>query len=155
MAPGPTGGTSATRTPAAAGAGDGRADEVSGEADGKVSRGRSEHARRPGHPTLGGHKLEAVTTAHGLELTVHVDGPVGAYKSSWLDDPRRLVIDVRGAHSAMDALEYALPGPLASRLRVGVHSDRVRFVAETTGSVTGTVSAEPEGTTLVVRLRAP
>jgi hypothetical protein len=99
-----------------------------------------------------GHKPEVTQTAHEGEVTLHVDRSAASFKSFWLDDPRRLVVDVPGAHSTVDAGEQSLAGPLATRLRIGEHGDKVRFVLETAAGVTAEVKASVSGSALVVKL---
>jgi hypothetical protein len=95
-------------------------------------------ARHPGR----GHSLEQHQAARAAELTLFADHNPTGVKTFWMDSPRRLVVDALGAHSAMDASEYRMAGPLATRVRVGVHPDRVRFVIETLPGVSADVKAK-------------
>jgi hypothetical protein len=98
----------------------------------------------------GRRELSVSDTPNGIELTLEVDRPVVSFKTFWLDHPRRLVVDILGAKSGFANDEYAIAGPLASRLRVGAHDDRVRFVIDAAAIAASDVSARPSGSTLVV-----
>jgi hypothetical protein len=116
-------------------------------ASGGASSDSAADTSSPGH-----HKLSTTATANGLEIKLRVDRPVGDYKTFWVDNPRRLVVDIPGGHSALDATEYKLSNPLASRVRVGVHGDKVRFVVDTTDKTSESVQAHAHGQTLVIGL---
>ncbi len=88
-----------------------------------------------------------------LALTLTTDGPVDTYKSFWLDSPRRLVIDVDGRKSALGSPDFAIAHALASRLRVGSHGDKVRFVIEAAEATSPHAQLRRDGDALIVELR--
>lgn len=115
----------------------------------KTTESRTAKASHPTH-TMSAHKTQVTQNAHEGEVTLRLDRSAATLKSFWLDDPRRLVVDVPGAHSMVDAGEQTLAGPLATRLRIGEHSDKVRFVIETAPGVTADVKLASSA--LVIKL---
>ena len=88
-----------------------------------------------------------------VRLVLRTDGPVAKHKSFWLQNPRRFVVDVPGRRNAFDRLNYELNHPLAERLRVGQHPDKVRFVVETSEDVLRKARLTPENDTLIIDLK--
>jgi hypothetical protein len=88
-----------------------------------------------------------------VRLVLRTDGPVAKHKSFWLKNPRRFVVDVPGRRNAFDRLTYELNHPLAERLRVGQHPDKVRFVVETSEDVLRKARLTPENDTLIIDLK--
>ena len=88
-----------------------------------------------------------------VRLVLRTDGPVAKHKSFWLKNPRRFVVDVPGRRNAFDRLAYELNHPLAERLRVGQHPDKVRFVVETSEDVLRKARLTPEDDTLIIDLK--
>jgi hypothetical protein len=88
-----------------------------------------------------------------VRLVLRTDGPVAKHKSFWLKNPRRFVVDVPGRRNAFDRLAYELNHPLAERLRVGQHADKVRFVVETSDDVLRKARLTPENDTLIIDLK--
>ncbi|MBT6177553.1 MAG: AMIN domain-containing protein [Deltaproteobacteria bacterium] len=88
-----------------------------------------------------------------VRLVLRTDGPVAKHKSFWLKNPRRFVVDVPGRRNAFDRLAYELNHPLAERLRVGQHADKVRFVVETSEDVLRKARLTPENDTLIIDLK--
>ena len=88
-----------------------------------------------------------------VRLVLRTDGPVAKHKSFWLQNPRRFVVDVPGRRNAFDRLAYELNHPLAERLRVGQHPDKVRFVVETSEDVLRKARLTPENDTLIIDLK--
>ncbi len=89
-----------------------------------------------------------------MALALLADGDVGDYKSFWLDNPRRLVIDIPHRKNGFAKSDYVIDHPLAQRLRIGNHADHVRFVLETAETVRKEVKIEAKGTALAVVLRS-
>lgn len=88
-----------------------------------------------------------------VRLVLRTDGPVAKHKSFWLKNPRRFVVDVPGRRNAFDRLAYELNHPLAERLRVGQHPNKVRFVVETSEDVLRKARLTPENDTLIIDLK--
>ena len=88
-----------------------------------------------------------------VRLVLRTDGPVAKHKSFWLKNPRRFVVDVPGRRNAFDRLAYELNHPLAERLRVGQHADKVRFVVETSEDVLRKARLTPDNDTLIIDLK--
>ena len=88
-----------------------------------------------------------------VRLVLRTDGPVAKHKSFWLQNPRRFVVDVPGRRNAFDRLNYELNHPLAERLRVGQHPDKVRFVVETSEDVLRKARLTPQNDTLIIDLK--
>ena len=65
------------------------------------------------------------------DIGLLADGPIDTYRTFWLSNPDRFVIDIphRGAKTAKSLV--AADHPFVERVRVGNHDDKVRFVLET------------------------
>ena len=98
------------------------------------------------------HKLSTAVTSKGLDISLRVDRPAATYKTFWLDHPRRLVVDVPGVRNGLDGTDFAIVGPLASRLRVGTHEDKVRFVVYTAEKIGSAAQVHFHGITVLVSL---
>jgi len=88
-----------------------------------------------------------------MTVTLMTDGPVDEHVAFWLQDPKRLVIDIPGRRSAFDSDGYDIAHPLANKLRVGSHRDKVRYVIETDDMVDNAISAESKGNALFVTIK--
>lgn len=85
-----------------------------------------------------------------MALALLADGDVGQHKAFWLDNPRRLVIDIPNRKNGFARSDYAIVHPLATRLRIGNHRDHVRFVLETSERVRKDIKVQAKGTALAV-----
>ncbi len=97
--------------------------------------------------------LRPLGTPDRVEIALLVDGPPGEHTSFWLDNPRRLVVDVHGRKNGFAQRTLLIDHPLAKRIRVGQHPDKVRFVIETAPDVAPNASMHAKGEALVVALR--
>lgn len=88
----------------------------------------------------------------GLEFALLTDGPVSDYRSFWLDSPSRFVVDVLYRDSGFEAASYDLDHPAVKRIRVGAHSDKVRFVVEVADTLSPEAALEVVENRIVVRL---
>ena len=78
-------------------------------------------------------KIVNITTdkkSTGTKIAIIGDGRVDSYESFVLDDPYRLVVDVKGVTSDFPKSELAVGGGDVSTIRIGIHPDKVRFVFE-------------------------
>lgn len=129
-------------------------------------------------PMGGAQRLdEAPTASGGAPLTSAApqarrggrpDGPLGApitllltanaaiteHHVFWLQEPRRLVVDMMGVGEAVAAPVTSPVHPLVKRVRWGRHDDRVRFVIEVAPEAHHHVEAAKDGATLAVTLYA-
>jgi len=94
----------------------------------------------------------------GPQATVTVllsaDGAIGEHHLFWLEQPKRLVVDLMGVGEAVAAPIVAPKHPLLRRVRWGRHDDRVRFVLEVAPQVHDDVRVRPDGASLAVTLHA-
>lgn len=88
-----------------------------------------------------------------LELTLEADAPVEQHVTFWLDAPRRLVIDAPGRANGFEHLSYTVEHPLATKLRVGVHPNKVRYVIETHPDVSSDIVVRRHDAGLRLELR--
>jgi len=88
-----------------------------------------------------------------VELALVTDGAVQEYETFWLQSPRRLVVDIFGVKNGFARKSYEIAHPLAQRLRVGTHADKVRFVIEAAEATATAFDADIKGASLVVTLR--
>lgn len=88
-----------------------------------------------------------------VELLLRTSHPVTKHRSFWLKNPRRFVVDVPGGHNAFAKLSYDLNHPLAEKLRVGQHADKVRFVVEVSDEVLRKATLTPSETGVVLGLQ--
>ena len=82
-----------------------------------------------------------------------IDGKVAKHKSVWLTNPQRFVVDIPGRKAELARLSYDIDHPLAQRVRVGRHPDKVRFVVDTSPEVLRKATLEADEHELVVNLR--
>jgi hypothetical protein len=94
-------------------------------------------------------------SASRATLVLTADGAVKDPHVFWMADPRRLVVDIPNRQSASDGKLFDLDHPIISRVRVGKHPDKVRFVIETGKDVTSAFSTRVQGNTVRVELRRP
>ncbi len=92
--------------------------------------------------------------AQTFEVELAVDRPVDTYKSFWLANPRRLVVDIPGVRHAAGAKDLELQSPLASRVRLGTHGDTARFVVDVAAEAAEEVPVRVHGNGLVLTLAA-
>ena len=97
--------------------------------------------------------LRPLGDAENLSLALLVDGRVDQHVSFWLSNPTRLVVDVPQSRSAFARNTYDIDHPLATRLRVGNHPDKVRYVLETAPGIKRQAEIAPRDGALVVQLR--
>jgi len=95
--------------------------------------------------------LHAVSDDTGFEIRLLTDGPIVGHKTFWLSEPRRFVVDVPGCKTGFSRLSYEIDHPLAQRLRVGQHNDKVRFVLETDSALSASPELRTEGNAVIVR----
>ena len=88
-----------------------------------------------------------------LKLVLPTDGKVSKHKSFWLTNPQRFVVDIPGRKAELARLSYDINHPLAQRVRVGRHPDKVRFVVDTSPDVLRKATLEADEHELVVNLR--
>lgn len=96
--------------------------------------------------------LRPLGSKNGVEIALLTDSKVVDHVSFWLENPRRLVVDVFGAKSGFERHSYGIDHPLAKRLRVGNHPGKVRFVIETDKSVSSDIAVRPSGKSLLIEL---
>ena len=87
--------------------------------------------------TIEGGELVPVADSRELVLELQTGKPVTGYKTFWLSNPRRIVVDVLDNTNGFERLSYSVRHPLVNRLRVGPYQNKVRFVVETTDEATG------------------
>lgn len=87
--------------------------------------------------TIEGDELVPVADSPELVLELQTGKPVTGYKTFWLSNPRRIVVDVLDNTSGLERLSYTVRHPLVNRLRVGQYQSKVRFVVETADDATG------------------
>lgn len=93
--------------------------------------------------------------ANRATLILTLDKTARMPSTMWMAEPRRLVVDVPGAHAAAQGKTFDLDHPLVSRVRVGQHGDKVRFVAETASAIRSDISTRVVGNTVQIELRRP
>lgn len=87
-----------------------------------------------------------------LELEILAGAPIRDFLSFTLEDPRRIVIDLPGSWRVLMPAQVGLNHYLASRLRVGRHTDRVRLVIDAALDTDREPRIEPSEEGLMVRL---
>jgi hypothetical protein len=87
------------------------------------------------------------------EVALLADGPIDQHAEFWLENPPRLVVDIMHRKSGFSRLSYAISSPLVTKMRVGEHSDKVRFVIEATREVSQEFKVRPKGNSLVVQFK--
>lgn len=91
-------------------------------------------------------------TTRGVEVELRADGPADSYTSFWLENPKRFVVDVQGRDSGFESASVAFAHPLISRMRIGRHSDKVRYVLEVASEVVKVEAARVENNSLWLEL---
>ncbi|MBN1961658.1 MAG: PilZ domain-containing protein [Deltaproteobacteria bacterium] len=106
------------------------------------------------NPAAKSHFAKAAITNAKLsaQFTLRVDKAVNTYKKFWLDNPRRLVIDIPGASHALDGREIKVKSPLVANIVSGVHSDKIRFVFYMLENNGVEASVQPQGQKILVSL---
>lgn len=87
--------------------------------------------------TIEGDQLVPVADSPELALELQTGKSVTGYKTFWLSNPRRIVVDVLDNTSGFERLAYTVKHPLVNQLRVGQYQSKVRFVVETADNATG------------------
>lgn len=98
-------------------------------------------------------KLLSLTTdvdRNGTVVRIKGDGMVSNYNSFGLDNPGRLVIDVWDVDSELKSKKYSVGGPHIEQIRVGKHSDKIRFVFDSSYAAVGNHKIKKDGEYLVV-----
>lgn len=98
-------------------------------------------------------KLLSLTTdvdRSGTVVKIKGDGMVSNYNSFGLDNPGRLVIDVWDVDSELKSKKYSVGGPHVEQIRVGKHSDKIRFVFDSSYASVGNHKIKKDGEYLVV-----
>ena len=90
----------------------------------------------------------------GVQVSLLTDGPVKTYKSFFLQDPPRFVIDLDGDWQTRRWSDIKVNNDLVKNIRIGRHPDRLRIVMDLKSDQvpSSKVSGSPEG--LVVTLQS-
>jgi hypothetical protein len=72
--------------------------------------------------------IEPIALDQDLDVHIIGDGRLENYDVSFLPDPPRLVVDLKGVKSSVVKNVLTLDGPWVLKVRVGQHADRVRVV---------------------------
>jgi hypothetical protein len=107
----------------------------------------------PVPPSPNDDTLRPLGTRDSVELALLTDGPIDEHAEFWLDNPQRLVVDILHRKSGFSRLSYAIDSPLLTKMRVGDHSDKVRFVIETSREVSQEFKVRPRGNSLILRFK--
>ncbi len=75
-------------------------------------------------PTI--RKLEINRDA--TKVTIVADSMIDSYKAFQMEDPYRMVLDVPGVREKLDEKIIPIGSPILEKIKVGQHSDKVRFV---------------------------
>ncbi|MCK5237683.1 MAG: type IV pilus secretin PilQ [Deltaproteobacteria bacterium] len=78
--------------------------------------------------------LEASERPGGEVVSIVANGAIGNYNSFSLESPPRVVVDIWDVNSELGKKVVAVDGKNLNNVRVGVHSDKVRFVFDMLGS---------------------
>jgi len=84
------------------------------------------------------------------KVIIEADGSVNNYNSFTLLSPARLVVDVSGVKNEIKKKSYSVKGNDVDKVRVGTHSNKIRFVFDSSASEIGNYKVEKVGKTLVV-----
>ncbi len=98
-------------------------------------------------------RLISVTTdidRSGTVIKIKGNGMVSNYNTFGLEGPARLVIDVWDVESDIKKKQYVIGGPHIDKVRVGKHSDKVRFVFDSSMASMATHKIQKDGEYLVV-----
>jgi hypothetical protein len=109
-------------------------------------------ANRPGAAASPQAQAALPGPSAAVTVLLSADAPIGEHHLFWLNEPRRLVVDLMGVGAAVAAPIVAPKHPLVRRMRWGRHDDRVRFVLEVAPQTHDAVQARPDGASLAVTL---
>jgi len=84
--------------------------------------------RKPVQPARNITAIKLVKTDEELRVYILADGSLADYVAFHLTSPPRLVLDFMKVKSAKVKSAQILKGPLAKKIRVGVHPDKLRVV---------------------------
>jgi hypothetical protein len=84
--------------------------------------------RKPVQPARNITAIKSLKTDEELRVYILADGSLAQYNALHLTSPPRLVLDFMKVKSADVKSAQSLKGPLAKKIRVGVHSDKLRVV---------------------------
>ncbi|MDH3800862.1 MAG: AMIN domain-containing protein [Deltaproteobacteria bacterium] len=84
--------------------------------------------RKPVQPARNITAIKLVKTDEELRVYILADGSLADYVAFHLTSPPRLVLDFMKVKSAQVKSALNLKGPLAKKIRVGVHPDKLRVV---------------------------
>lgn len=98
--------------------------------------------------------VSASVESYGLRLDVVSDGPISSHKQFFMINPPRLVIDLPGAWERPGFHAAPVESPLAERIRIGHHPDKLRLVLDLLmGDETPSTVVRETPTGLVVEIR--
>ena len=98
-------------------------------------------------------RVEVIGIDNGAVLRIVTSKPVESFKYFSLKSPNRVVVDLYGSWSRA-AVPAPAPNPWISKIRTGVHPDKMRIVADIGVETPGPVSARQNSLTeIVVTLR--
>ena len=84
--------------------------------------------RKPVKPARNIRAIKSVKADEELRVYILADGSLAQYNALHLSSPPRLVLDFMTVKSAKVKSAQSLKGPLAKKIRVGVHPDKLRVV---------------------------
>ena len=84
--------------------------------------------RKPVQPARNITAIKSVKADEELRVYILADGSLAQYNALHLTSPPRLVLDFMKVKSAKVKSAQSLKGPLAKKIRVGVHPDKMRVV---------------------------
>ena len=96
--------------------------------------------------------LRVEESADKVTLTLLADGTVAKHDVFWLQNPPRVVVDIADRKSGFQVKLFEVGHPLVSRLRVGQHPGKVRFVIETGKDVAPKIVSEHQGNSVRVEM---
>jgi hypothetical protein len=96
--------------------------------------------------------IEPVSTDKVLKVYVRGNGRLAQHRVFRLGDPPRIVVDLLGVTSSEVEGPVPLPHPLAAKVRVGLHGDRVRLVFDLIPGERVSYQVTSQGDQLVVTL---
>jgi len=97
--------------------------------------------------------LRPLATRNSVELALLTDGPIDEHAEFWLENPQRLVVDILHRKSGFARLSYAIASPLVTKMRVGEHSDKVRFVIEASREASQEYKVRSRGNSLIIQFK--
>jgi len=98
--------------------------------------------------------IQASAIDQEAKFFIVADGRLDQYRVVHFTDPPRVVLDLRGVQSSDVKDAVTLSGSLVKRVRVGLHTDKVRLVFELIPEVRVTYQVISEGDTLQVLFRS-